>query len=146
LIRRQDREGDPWSGQVAFPGGYKSTNDAALLETAIREASEEVGIELREHEILGVLPPAYSRTRRVLVAPFVFQLKKDVAVRLNEEVAESFWVPLNELLRIRTTTSQVPVQQGRLTVDSYVFDDHVIWGLTFRIVNILLNKPQPNGS
>jgi 8-oxo-dGTP pyrophosphatase MutT (NUDIX family) len=144
LIRRREREGDPWSGQIAFPGGHKSTNDETLLRTAIREGKEEVGIDLHEHELLGVLPQMYSRTRRIPVSPFVFQLKKDVAIRLNDEVAESFWVPLNELLRISSTTSQVQVEQGKLSVNSYIYDEHVIWGLTFRIINILLNKPQPN--
>jgi hypothetical protein len=80
------------------------------------------------------------------VAPFVFQLMNNVAVRLNDEVAESFWVPLSELLKIRSTTSQVQVEQAKLNVDCYIFDEHVIWGLTFRIINILLNKPQPNNS
>lgn len=144
LIKRTEREGDPWSGQIAFPGGHKSTSDRAFLETAMREASEEVGIQLREHEVLGVLPLVYSRTRLVLVAPFVFQLKKDVIVRLNEEVAESFWAPLGDLSRIEATKSEVKVEDGRLTVNSYVFEDHVIWGLTFRIINILLSKREPS--
>jgi len=146
LIRRRDREGDPWSGQIAFPGGHRSTKDRTLLQSAIREASEEIGIDLHEHELLGVLPLAYSHTRRMPVAPFVFQLRSNVAVRLNDEVAESFWVPLSELLKIRSTTSQVQVGRGTLSVDSYIYDGHVIWGLTFRIINILLNKPQPNSS
>jgi len=146
LIRRRDREGDPWSGQIAFPGGHKSTKDQTLLQSAIREASEEIGIDLHEHELLGVLPLVYSHTRRMPVAPFVFQLRSNVAVRLNDEVAESFWVPLSELLKIRSTTSQVQVERGKLNVDCYIYDEHVIWGLTFRIINILLNKPQPNNS
>jgi 8-oxo-dGTP pyrophosphatase MutT (NUDIX family) len=146
LIRRQDREGDPWSGQIAFPGGHKATKDQTLLQSAIREASEEVGIDLHEHELLGVLPLVYSHTRRMPVAPFVFQLRSNVAVRLNDEVAESFWAPLSKLLVTKTTTRQVEVEQGKLNVDCYIFGEHVIWGLTFRIINILLNKPQPNSS
>jgi 8-oxo-dGTP pyrophosphatase MutT (NUDIX family) len=145
LIKRQDREGDPWSGQIAFPGGHKSANDKTLLQTAIREAREEVGIVLHEHDLLGVLPFMYSHTRRMPVASYVFALKNDVAVALNDEVAESFWVPVDELSRIVATTSEVQVEGARLTVDSYVYDKHVIWGLTFRIINTLLNKPRPNG-
>jgi 8-oxo-dGTP pyrophosphatase MutT (NUDIX family) len=146
LIRRQDREGDPWSGQIAFPGGHKATQDQTLLQSAIREASEEVGINLHDHELLGVLPLVYSHARRMPVAPFVFQLRSNVAVRLNDEVAESFWAPLSKLLITKTTTRQVQVEQGKLNVDCYIFDEHVIWGLTFRIINILLNKPQPSSS
>ena len=46
LIRRRERSGDPWSGQIAFPGGHKATYDRTFLETSIREANEEVGILL----------------------------------------------------------------------------------------------------
>ncbi|HET9512400.1 MAG TPA: NUDIX domain-containing protein, partial [Gemmatimonadales bacterium] len=46
LIRRADRDGDPWSGQLGLPGGRKSPADADLLSTAIRETFEEVGIDL----------------------------------------------------------------------------------------------------
>jgi 8-oxo-dGTP pyrophosphatase MutT (NUDIX family) len=140
LIRRRDREGDPWSGQVAFPGGHKSPNDQTLLQTAVREAEEEVGIQLHEHSLLGALPPVYPRGRSVLVAPFVFQLRREVEVRLNDEVAESFWAKLTELSNIHATLSPVVVQQGQLKVDSYVYDGRVIWGLTYRIINMLLGK------
>jgi 8-oxo-dGTP pyrophosphatase MutT (NUDIX family) len=146
LITRRDREGDPWSGQVAFPGGHKSTSDKTLLQTAIREAAEEVGVALHEHNLLGALPLTYSHTHRMPVASFVFELENEVSITLNDEVAESFWVSLNELSRISATTSQVWVEGGKLDVDSYVCDKHVIWGLTFRIINTLLNKPQSNGA
>jgi len=140
LIKRQERVGDPWSGQIAFPGGHKSPSDGTLFDTAIRETSEEVGIELHRHVALGVLPLVYSQTRMVLVAPFVFQLNSDVAVRMNDEVAETFWVSLQELSTIRSTRSEVHVEAGTLDVDSYLLDGHVIWGLTFRIIRSLLNR------
>jgi 8-oxo-dGTP pyrophosphatase MutT (NUDIX family) len=146
LIRRRDRQGDPWSGQIAFPGGHKSAADKTLLQTAIREALEEVGIALHDHELLGVLPLTYSHTRKMPVASFVFALKNGAPITLNDEVAESFLVPLNELSKISPITSQVQVERSKLDVDSYVYDKHVIWGLTFRIINILLNKPQPRTS
>ena len=142
LIRRRERQDDPWSGQVAFPGGHKSLEDRDFLETAVREALEEVGIDLAEHEMLGVLPNAYSHTRRVLVTPFVFQLKSDITLRLNQEVADSFWVPLDDLSKIASTKSEVFAHNSKLLVDSYVYDGHVIWGLTFRIINTLLEKLQ----
>jgi len=140
LIKREERVGDPWSGQIAFPGGHKSPSDSTLLDTAIREASEEVGIELPRHTTLGVLLPMYSQTRKVLVAPFVFQLNRDVEVRMNDEVAETFWASLQELSTIRSTRSKVHVETGTLDVDSYVLDGRVIWGLTFRIIRSLFNK------
>ncbi len=110
------------------------------METAIRATWEEVGIELHRHVALGVLPLMYSQTRRVLVAPFVFQLNSDVSVRLNDEVAESFWASLEELSKIRSTRSEVHVEAGTLEVVSSVLDGRVTWGLIFRIIRSLLNK------
>ena len=142
LIKRQVRAGDPWSGQIAFPGGHRRQSDLTLLETAIRETEEEVGIELRRHTVLGALRTMYSLSRKIPVAPFVFQLKIEAAVWPSHEVAESFWVRLSDLSRIASTRSEVFAQNSRLLVDSYVYDGHVIWGLTFRIVNTLLDRPQ----
>jgi len=140
LIRRVERENDPWSGQIAFPGGHKAPNDRAFSETAVREAEEEVGINLRKHEFLGSLPPVHARTRRTLVAPFVFQLKGPAKVRVNEEVAESFWAPLEDLATTKMSKAEVYTQNGKLTVSCYIYHSHVIWGLTFRIINSLLGR------
>lgn len=140
FIKRTEREGDPWSGQIAFPGGHRGPNDHDLRETAVREAREEVGIDLHDHAYLGLLPPIHARTRQMLVAPFIFQLKPPVKMRLNEEVAESFWISLSDLAAIEVSKSEVVTQHRKLTVDSYVYQNHVIWGLTFRIINTLLNR------
>ena len=140
MIRRVEREGDPWSGQISFPGGHKSPEDPELLQTAVREAEEEVGIELVQHELLGAMPIVVTRSRRVQVAPFVFALEFTVTVRTNREVAESFWVPLTELAQLEPTIRQVNVMEGTLEVPCYIYQDHVIWGLTFRIINLLLNR------
>lgn len=140
FIKRRERLGDPWSGQIAFPGGHKSTIDKSFLETAVREAREEVGINLSNHHMLGVLPPMRAHTRRILVAPFVFQLNSNVAVKLNDEVTESFWVPLSSLSELNASKSVVKDENRVLTVDSYIYEGRVIWGLTFRIVNTLLVK------
>ncbi len=140
LIKRTERLGDPWSGQVAFPGGHKAPEERDFLETAVREANEEVGIELREHELLGHLPLVRAHTRRIHVVPYVFELKANVVIRPNEEVSESFWAPLSFLDKIKATKTQVEFEGGRMNVDAYIYDEHVIWGLTFRIINILLGR------
>lgn len=140
LIRRVERAGDPWSGQVAFPGGRKSHADDSVLETAIRETSEEVGIRLSEHEDLGALPPLPTRILRIVVAPVVFLLRNDVTVRLNNEVKEVFWVPLQFLQGVEPEQNEVKVDSRKMIVDSYVYEGRVVWGLTYRIINMLLGR------
>jgi 8-oxo-dGTP pyrophosphatase MutT (NUDIX family) len=144
LIKRREREDDPWSGQIAFPGGRKSPADRDLLETAIREAMEEVGVQLKDHEFLGHLPVVTARTRRMRVLPVVFQLKSEILIHPNEEVTETFWLPLSDLENLEIGNREVRVEGGLLTVPSYEYEGHVIWGLTFRILNLLLNRKIPN--
>jgi 8-oxo-dGTP pyrophosphatase MutT (NUDIX family) len=125
---------------VGFPGGHKSVEDQGFLETAIRETREEVGIDLNEHELVGSLPFVAVRSRRVEVAPFVFALRRTVAVQPNNEVAESFWIPLTNLQEFKVTRQRERVGEAELDVDAYVYHGYVIWGLTFRIINLLLNR------
>jgi 8-oxo-dGTP pyrophosphatase MutT (NUDIX family) len=144
FIKRTERKGDPWSGQIAFPGGRKSPIDKGLAETAVRETWEEVGIRLTGHKLLGHLPIVTTRSRRMRVLPFVFQLKSTVSIRANEEVADAFWVPLGVLERLEAESREVRVDEGTLSADSYVVDGRVIWGLTFRIINLLLDRETQN--
>lgn len=139
LIRRTKREGDPWSGQIAFPGGHKASGDRTLLDTAIREVDEEVGIALRQHETLGALPFVQGRTRRIRVAPFVFLLRVGEEIQRNVEVADAFWIPLSYIASSAIAKSEVQIESGRRLIDSYVYRGNVIWGLTFRIIKILLD-------
>jgi hypothetical protein len=78
--------------------------------------------------------------RRVQVAPFVFALTFTVTVRTNREVAESFWVPLAELKRLEARGRTVHVEEENLQVSSYDYRGRIIWGLTFRILNLLLER------
>ena len=140
FIKRTERRGDPWSGQIAFPGGRKSPIDKGLAETAEREASEEVGIQLTGHELLGSLPIVTTMSQRLRVLPFVFRLKSNVNIRINEEVADAFWIPLSDLEGLEAESREVRVDERIMSADSYVVGGHVIWGLTFRIINLLLEK------
>ena len=140
FIKRTERRGDPWSGQIAFPGGRKSPTDNGLVDTAVRETGEEVGIQLSGHELLGHLPIVTTRSWRMRVLPFVFQLKSTVSICVGAEVAEVFWVPLSDLGRLEVESREVRVDEGTLSADSYVYQGHVIWGLTFRIINLLLHR------
>lgn len=140
FIARTKREGDPWSGQIAFPGGRRDSKDRTFLETVTREVKEEVDIDLTDHNLMGALSPTYARRRRMLVAPFVFQLRNHVTPHPNQEVAESFWIPLSTLDTMKVRKTEIHPQGGVPREDSYIFEGRVIWGLTFRIVNMLLNK------
>jgi 8-oxo-dGTP pyrophosphatase MutT (NUDIX family) len=151
LIRRAEREGDPWSGHIGLPGGRWESADESLVETAIRETREEVGIELAAtSEALGSLAtiPAVARGRRtgLTITPFLFVMTGDPALKLNDEVAETLWVPLDVLRDRRFETNVEDEAEGRtLRFPAWEFGGHVIWGLTHAMLAALLALLPPRG-
>jgi len=139
FIRRADHPEDPWSGQMAFPGGRSEPGDADLRATAVRETEEEIGVDLaREAEYLGALDEvrAMARLRPVdlAIAPFVFRLRRAAALRPNHEVRSLHWIPLEELAREeRRSTMDYPSAGSTLQFPCLRVEDVVIWGLTYRM-------------
>ena len=141
LVRRTIRQRDPWSGQIAFPGGHMTSQDSTLLDTAIRETREEVGISLLNHELLGRINDAHSRRRELVVTPFVASLRWRRAIVLQrEEVAEATWVPINNLQKSPSIRRCIKTSEGELEADGIPYGDQIIWGLTLRIINDLLSR------
>jgi 8-oxo-dGTP pyrophosphatase MutT (NUDIX family) len=137
FIQRATREGDHWSGHMAFPGGRRHAEDRDLLATALRETSEETGICLDEAALLGELPDVSPLSMSHLrVRPFVFALPAKPAVVPNHEVAGHLWIGLGGLKCV-DGTAQVDIPGGRITVPAYTCGAYVIWGFTRRVVNLL---------
>jgi 8-oxo-dGTP pyrophosphatase MutT (NUDIX family) len=140
MIKRAERSGDPWSGQIAFPGGRREPGDSSLMETAIRETREETGIDLKSKgALLGYFGTFRTHTGTMLVAPCVFLLHGAVRVRTNAEVASFRWVPINAFSG-DASRSEFLLERGdfRQSFPAYKYDDYVIWGLTHRIISSLV--------
>ena len=143
LIRRATREGDPWSGQVALPGGRWSPTDASLRDTAIRETAEETGLDLQARGlILGALDELRPRTPAlppIIVTPYVALTDGEGPLTPNHEVAAAFWMPLQHLHDPEVAReSVVQVRGATWRVPSFVFGEYVVWGMTERILRQLL--------
>lgn len=139
LIRRAERAGDPWSGQIGLPGGRWSNDDGTLERTALRETQEEVGLDVLAHgEVLGQLDELRPRTPvlpPIIVRPFVVALHSLPALTLSDEVAELRWVRVGELFHPATRIStSVRVRDLQLKVDAYQLGDFTVWGMTERIL------------
>jgi 8-oxo-dGTP pyrophosphatase MutT (NUDIX family) len=143
FIQRAHYETDPWSGQVAFPGGREETSDKSLMDTAIRETWEETGIDIgREGVIIGQLDdlrPQTARLPSIVVRPFVALVGHHSDPVLSHEVAASFWVPL-AILRDDTGWRDTIVTAGGLEFTRRAFHhaDFVVWGMTERILSHFL--------
>jgi 8-oxo-dGTP pyrophosphatase MutT (NUDIX family) len=145
LIKRAERDGDPWSGQVAFPGGRMREGERTAREVAIRETLEEVGVDLSEaSEFLGYFDPFVTHTGTMNVVPSVYLLKREVEVRPNRREVSSFiWTNLAKLLgpELRST-HKVGIQGQQVEMPAFVIGDYVVWGLTYRIVTTLMGIPE----
>ena len=140
LIERVERQGDPWSGHMALPGGMREPTDPDLLATALRETHEEVGVELvPEETLLGrldELAPSSPRLPPLVIAPWVAAVPADTALtRDPREVATALWVPLSALrdpaARIETLFE---LDGHQLRFPAIGYRGYEIWGLTYRIL------------
>lgn len=145
FIHRANQPHDPWSGHMAFPGGRVDPDDPGPLEAAIREAREELSLDLESAaELLGRLSevtthlPMGSAPRTVV--PFVFALRTEPALTPNAEVQAALWVPLSFLAEKSNRKSMTWTRGGvPLPMPCYHWEGRVIWGLTLRIVDELLS-------
>lgn len=143
LIRRAERAGDPWSGHMGLPGGRRDDGDSDLLETAIRETHEEVGVGLTRAQLLGTLDDVAPRTPvlpPVAVRPFVFALPQEPTLALNGEIAGAGWVSVADMLDPAARRMvDVESRGGRRFVSAYVTSRGVVWGMTERILSLLFD-------
>jgi 8-oxo-dGTP pyrophosphatase MutT (NUDIX family) len=138
FIKRAEYEGDPWSGQIAFPGGRMEASDASLAETAIRETREETGIDLaREGLMIGTLDDLRPRTislPAIVVRPFVALLDRTEPLVLSPEVSASFWLPFGTMADTDSWHLDTVLARGvQINARVFRFQEHVIWGMTERI-------------
>jgi 8-oxo-dGTP pyrophosphatase MutT (NUDIX family) len=137
FVKRVKSPNDPWPGQMALPGGKREPNDKNLKHTVIRETLEETNIDL-EHRcsFLGTTSIQQSNRRpEMRILPFVILLEHEPTVKLNKNELERFaWISLKELTEHRGTAGTI---HGR--TPAYIIDSHVIWGLTYRIVEDFLH-------
>lgn len=150
IIERAEIEGDPWSGHMALPGGRRDDGDVDLLDTALREASEETGVLVPRDAVLGSLDEVRPRTKRLgplVIAPFVGVVPADTNAAPNPgEVEQALWVPLATLSGTDAVSEvQIEFPGGPRAFPSFTVDGHVIWGLTHRILTQFLDLARAAG-
>ncbi|MCO4769496.1 MAG: CoA pyrophosphatase [Deltaproteobacteria bacterium] len=143
FIQRASQPHDPWSGQIAFPGGREEDVDRDLAATAIRETHEELGFDLTDAgRALGPLDPLQARSRRkitpLVIHPYAWVVEGEVPFPAvpNNEVDHAFWFPLRGLadpsrqIRYDALRTEVPYVFPGIDLGA----ERVLWGLTHRMV------------
>ena len=150
FIKRKVRAGDPWSGQMALPGGFASPGDASLSATARRETEEETGIALGsgraggggdDESLVGALDdvsPSTSYLPPIVVRPYLFIVPERLDARPGPEVEAAVWLRVEELYDPRLRRPFLLRLPGTVReFESIVIGEYTIWGLTERVLHQL---------
>ena len=141
FILRQSYDG-VHSAQVGFPGGKKEETDRDLVQTALREANEELKILDKEVFIIGELSELYVPPSNFLISPFIgYTNTRPSFVKDEYEVAEIIEVPIHDILGneyLTTTTISLP-NGAKLKVPCFQFNNRIVWGATAMIVQELID-------
>lgn len=124
-------------GEVSFPGGRYQASDQSLLETALRETYEEVGVRSEDVEVLGELDEVATFSSAFAVAPFVGFIPYPYPFRVNPaEIQELIHLPLSVLRGPAVFREEVRRRADGQETVVYFYDygPHTIWGLTARIL------------
>jgi len=139
-MERAARAGDRWSGQVALPGGAAEPEDADLLETAVRETREEVGVDLRASaRPLGRLERIQARAHEgplpLWITPFVFVARAPIRPVPGPEAREAFWFPLG-LAASGALDADFRYERGDVArrMPCWVHEGRTVWGLTYHML------------
>jgi 8-oxo-dGTP pyrophosphatase MutT (NUDIX family) len=131
-------------GQLAFPGGKCEAEDASPLDTATREAREEVGLAGDEIEILAHLPAVETLATGFRIVPFLARVTPPAQWRCQEgEIAEVLEVKVRDLARPEARGEDVlrfPTWREPLPISFYRVGPHRLWGASFRILEPLLPR------
>ncbi len=128
-------------GQISFPGGACQGEDATLLETALRESREEIGLAPEDVEVLGELDDTLTYVSHYRITPFVAGIPWPYPFKPNPaEIAEIITVPLVALREKANFHEEIWVEGGiSVTVPFYNYRGKVIWGATARILKQFLS-------
>lgn len=124
-------------GEISFPGGRRDVLDSTLLETALRETHEEIGVPPEMVEVLGTLDDTETRASNYRIRPFVGAVAPGFAAFLNaeREVSALLQVPLPHLLDpVSHVWKAVAEDEATVAMPAYQFGEHVIWGATARVL------------
>ncbi|MBK6558376.1 MAG: CoA pyrophosphatase [Comamonadaceae bacterium] len=144
MMRRAERAGDPWSGQVSFPGGRVQVEDADTRAAALRELSEETGLQpdasfVPIGRLSDLLTREHGRQRPMVVTPYVYQVPRALAVAPGAEAARLWWEPLTTLVDTDRQRTQIWRVAGLpLPFPAIEVSGARLWGLSLMMVKELV--------
>jgi 8-oxo-dGTP pyrophosphatase MutT (NUDIX family) len=131
-------------GQIAFPGGKHDPADETMLDTALREVREELGLIVSKDDIVAELPMEQTRTTGYRVFPYLARITPPERWRIAEsEIAAVVDVRLRDLTDPHSHNRMIerfPTWQKAEQVPYYQVGSHRLWGLSYRILHPVIPR------
>jgi 8-oxo-dGTP pyrophosphatase MutT (NUDIX family) len=145
MLQRCRRIGDPWSGDMAFPGGRWEPGDSSIAATALRELREETGIALSHWDtplrLSDVVTRSHNHYYPMVITPFLFVLETRPTVHVNRESQQSFWISLTHFQPHNASHFEWPIItrpfRVGITLPCYFYEQQRVWGLSLKILQDL---------
>ena len=121
------------AGEISFPGGKLDSTDSDLLQTALRETCEEIGLIISKDQVIGQLEPVVTLNSGFLILPFVSIVDEIPSLIANCEVEKIFHIPLESFLK---TAARDPDPSHNIIQEMYTFEyqNQIVWGASARIL------------
>lgn len=125
-------------GEISFPGGRVSEQDGSIIEAAIRETFEEIGLRIQKEKIIGCLSPTNTYTTKILIYPFIVILGKiSFPFEPNVEVEKVIEIPLESLRDCMAVDEEHSSKDNKMF--KFSLNGYLIWGATARILKNLID-------
>ncbi len=139
LMIEKSKELNIHAGEIAFPGGKWSEDDNDLLDTAIRETKEELGLNLSRDNIIGQFENVITLNSGFKITSFLSILDDIPKLKTNSEVKSVLHMPLLPLLKT-LAEDQDPNHKSIQEMYTFTFEDKIVWGASARILKHLVNR------
>lgn len=139
LMIKKSKKLNYHAGEIAFPGGKWTEDDRDLLETAIRETQEEIGVNISKEKIIGQLENVRTLNSGFTITPFVSIIDKLPKLKTNFEVESVFQIPLIPLLQT-LDNDEDPAHKSLQEMYTFTFQEKIVWGASARILKHLVNR------
>ena len=130
------------AGEISFPGGKLDADDSDLLQTALRETSEEIGLTITREQVIGQLEPVVTLNSGFLILPFISVIDEIPTLAANSEVEKIFHIKLEPFLK---TMANDPNPSHNIIQEMYTFEyqNQIVWGASARILRQIQNLLKP---